>query len=79
MACIRDVAKKANVGVGTVSRFLNNSGYVSEETRNKIEIVMKELEYTCNELPRNLYHKKTASIADLVANVSNRFLGEFVD
>ena len=32
MASIRDVAKKANVGVGTVSRFLNNSGYVTEES-----------------------------------------------
>ncbi len=79
MASIRDVAKKANVGVGTVSRFLNNSGYVSEETRNKIEIVMKELDYTPNELARNLYHKKTGTIAVLVPNVSNPFFGEFVD
>ena len=31
MASIRDVAKEAGVGVGTVSRFLNDSGYVSEE------------------------------------------------
>ncbi len=37
MASIRDVAKKANVGPTTVSRVLNNSGYVSDETRQKIE------------------------------------------
>ena len=37
MASIRDVAKEAGVGVGTVSRFLNDSGYVSEEARTKIE------------------------------------------
>ncbi|MCI8502612.1 MAG: LacI family transcriptional regulator, partial [Dorea sp.] len=37
MASIRDVARKANVGPATVSRVLNNSGYVSEETRRKIE------------------------------------------
>ena len=35
MASIKDVAQKAGVGVGTVSRVLNNSGYVSDETREK--------------------------------------------
>ena len=36
--------------MGTVSRMLNNSGYVAEETREKIEIAMRELNYTPNEL-----------------------------
>ena len=79
MASIKDVAKKAHVGVGTVSRLLNGSGYVSDETRNKIERVMKELNYTPNELARNLYHKKTGIIAVLVPNVLNPFFAEFVD
>ena len=46
MASIKDVAQKAGVGVGTVSRVLNNSGYVSDETREKIEEAMKNLQYT---------------------------------
>ena len=79
VAGIKDVAKRANVGVGTVSRMLNNSGYVAEETRKKIEIAMKELNYTPNELARNLYHKRTGIIAVLVPNVSNPFFTEFVD
>lgn len=79
MASIRDVAKEAGVGVGTVSRFLNDSGYVSEEARTKIEDAMKKLDYTPNELARNLYHKKTGIIAVLVPNVSNPFFAEFVD
>ena len=58
MASIRDVAKRANVGPATVSRVLNNSGYVSEETREKIENAMTELNYIPNELARNLFHKK---------------------
>ena len=45
MASIKDVAQKAGVGVGTVSRVLNNSGYVSDETREKIEEAMKNLQY----------------------------------
>ena len=79
MAGIKDVAKRANVGVGTVSRMLNNSGYVAEETRKKIEIAMEELNYTPNELARNLYRKRTGIIAVLVPNVSNPFFAEFVD
>ena len=39
MASIKDVAQKAGVGVGTVSRVLNNSGYVSEDTREKIDFL----------------------------------------
>ena len=52
MASIKDVAQKAGVGVGTVSRVLNNSGYVSEDTREKIEQAMNELQYTPNERKR---------------------------
>lgn len=79
MASIRDVAKEAGVGVGTVSRFLNDSGYVSEEARQKIEDAMKKLDYTPNELARNLYRKRNGIIAVLVPNVSNPFFAEFVD
>ncbi len=68
MAGIKDVAKMAGVGVGTVSRMLNDSGYVSLDTRAKIEAAMKELNYTPNELARNLYYKKSGIIAVLVPN-----------
>ena len=37
MPGIKDVARRAGVGVATVSRVINNSGYVSEETKDKIE------------------------------------------
>ena len=79
MAGIKDVAKRANVGVGTDSIMLNNSGYVADATRKKIEVAMKELNYTPNELARNLYHKRTGIIAVLVPNVLNPFFAEFVD
>lgn len=78
MASIRDVAKKANVGATTVSRVLNNSGYVSEETRGKIMRAMEELNYTPNELARNLFHKKTGIIAVLVPDVAHPFFSEVV-
>ncbi len=41
MASIKEVARKAEVGVGTVSRVLNSTGYVSDETRKKVEAAMR--------------------------------------
>ncbi|MCI5885910.1 MAG: LacI family DNA-binding transcriptional regulator [Clostridiales bacterium] len=79
MASIKDVAEKANVGKATVSRVLNNSGYVSDETRRKILNAMRELDYTPNELARNLYHKRTGIVAILVPAVSHPYFGEFVE
>lgn len=37
MASIRDVAKQAGVGVGTVSRALNGTGYVSPDTKRRLK------------------------------------------
>ena len=79
MASIRDVAKKANVGPATVSRVLNNSGYVSEESRRRIEQAMMELDYTPNELARNLFRKKTGIVALLVPSISHPFFAAFVE
>ena len=39
MASIRDVAIKAGVGIGTVSRALNGSGYISDETKQKLSLI----------------------------------------
>lgn len=78
MSSIKDVAKRANVGPATVSRVLNNTGYVSEETREKIKKAIEELNYTPNELARNLFKKKAGIIAIIVPNVAHPFFSEFV-
>ncbi|HAR0242726.1 TPA: LacI family transcriptional regulator, partial [Enterococcus faecium] len=49
---IREVAKEANVSPTTVSRVLNDRGYLSEETKRKVFDAMKKLEYYPNELAR---------------------------
>lgn len=60
---IRDVAKKANVGVGTVSRVLNDSSAVRPETRNKVLEAIEALNYTPNVAARRLSMGVTKSIA----------------
>ncbi|MCG8350127.1 MAG: LacI family transcriptional regulator [Chloroflexales bacterium] len=62
-ATIRDVAQRAGVGLGTVSRVLNNSPLVSPETRQRVLEVIDELQYTPNPIARSLSLGKTLTIA----------------
>ena len=41
MPTIKDVAKEAGLAVGTVSRVLNNRGYISDDARRKVDEAMK--------------------------------------
>jgi len=54
---IYDVAKRAGVGIGTVSRVLNNSGNVSESTRQKVQEAIKALQFKPNYAARKLPRK----------------------
>lgn len=76
MPKIDDVAKKAGVSVTTVSRVLNNRGYISEETREKVYRVMKELDYQPNEMARALFRKKSNMIGLIIPDVSHPFFSE---
>lgn len=60
---IRDVAKKAKVGVGTVSRVLNNSPSVAENTRERVLEAIKELDYSPNPIAQQLSSGRTHAIA----------------
>ncbi|WP_434751811.1 LacI family DNA-binding transcriptional regulator [Paenibacillus amylolyticus] len=76
MPKIDDVAKKAGVSVTTVSRVLNNRGYISEGTREKVYRVMKELDYQPNEMARALFRKKSNMIGLIIPDVSHPFFSE---
>lgn len=59
---IRDVAKKAGVGVGTVSRVLNESPSVRESTRSRVLAAIEALQYSPNPIARRLSLGKTHTI-----------------
>ncbi|MBV9197608.1 MAG: LacI family DNA-binding transcriptional regulator [Solirubrobacterales bacterium] len=59
---IRDVARDANVGVGTVSRVLNDSPLVSEEARRRVHRTINELGYRRSSTARNLSLGRTQMI-----------------
>ncbi|MCU0512956.1 MAG: LacI family transcriptional regulator [Anaerolineae bacterium] len=73
MPTIRDVARRAGVAPITVSRVINNAGYISEATRQRVEQAIAELHYVPNSLSRSLRFKKTDTIAFIVSDITNPF------
>lgn len=57
----------------TVSRVINNSDKISEETRKKVEAVIKELNYIPNSSARSLVSKKTKILTLMITDISNPF------
>jgi DNA-binding LacI/PurR family transcriptional regulator len=62
-ATIRDVAKKAQVGVGTVSRVLNDHPSVSPETKEKVLAAIEQLDYVPNPVAQRLSRGRTHTIS----------------
>ncbi len=73
---IKDVAKKAGVTVTTVSRVLNNRGYISEATREKVYRAMKELNYQPNEIARSLLKRRTHILGIILPTIVHPFFSE---
>src|SRR3954469_16647860 len=73
MSRITEVADHAGVSAMTVSRVLNNSGYVSTATRKRVELAIAELGYVPNALARQLRSKRTKMLALVVSDISNPF------
>lgn len=76
MANIRDVAKEANLSVATVSRYLNQKGYVSQASKDQIEQAIRTLNYTPNSVARSLSTKQTNYIGLIVPDIMNPFFPE---
>ncbi|KJY82890.1 transcriptional regulator [Vibrio galatheae] len=73
MATIKDVAKLAGVGVGTVSRYLSGNASISAESGSKVAAAMAELNYRPNSIARSLSSKKSNIIGLWVPSFSGSF------
>lgn len=58
MATIKQIAEKAGVSTASVSRVLNANGFVSEDTKNKIELAMEAVNFDCDNRRRRKLSKK---------------------
>ncbi len=73
---IKDVAKYAGVGIGTVSRVINNERCVGEKTRKKVTDAMTALNYSPNNMASQLRKNETRIIALLVPVVNHPFFAK---
>ncbi|CAN5655808.1 substrate-binding domain-containing protein [soil metagenome] len=73
MTTIREVAKRANVAPITVSRVLNNSGYFSQEIKDRVEAAATELHYVPNMLARSLRSNRTQTLGLVLSDITNPF------
>lgn len=73
MITIGDVAHRAGVSAMTVSRVINNSGYISQETRERVEQAIADLGYVPNALARSLRFKQTKTLALVLTDITNPF------
>ena len=73
---IKDVAKYAGVGVGTVSRVINNEKAVGDKTRKKVLEAMKALNYSRNNMAFRLRKNETRIIALLVPVINHPFFAK---
>lgn len=70
---IRDVAKKAGVSVATISRFINQTAPVSHEAAERIQQVLRELNYQPLAAARHLATRRTQTIGVILHGIHTDF------
>lgn len=78
MTTLKDVAKLANVDISTVSRALNNKGYVHPQTKKRIMNAVKELSYKPNLLVKGVKKGKRRNICVIIPSLFLSMFGELV-
>lgn len=78
MATLKDVAREAGLSVGTVSRVLNDRGYISEDTRKQVQTVMKKLNYQPNAMARSLSKQSSTVIGVIVPSISHPYFAKLL-
>lgn len=79
MATIKDVANYAGLSVTTVSRYLNNHPYISDDKKEKIKDAMSKLDYMPNSSATQLRANKTFTIGVIVSRITNPFFSYLID
>jgi len=76
---IKDVARKANVSISTVSRVINDSKPVSDEIKKRVFDIIEETGYVPNPVARSLVMKKSRLIGIIVPDIANYYTGELLN
>jgi DNA-binding LacI/PurR family transcriptional regulator len=75
---IKDVARMAGVSTATVSHVINNTRFVSEETRQKVQAAIDACGYTPNAHARSLASGRSRILGLIISDIANPFFPELV-
>ncbi|MES2432193.1 MAG: LacI family DNA-binding transcriptional regulator [Pseudomonadota bacterium] len=75
MTSIRDIAKRAGASVTTVSRVINDSGYVSAATRARVQLAIAELDFTPNANARRMRSGNSLMVGVVLPALDVPFFG----
>ncbi len=78
MLTIKDIASMANVSKSTVSRVINNTGYVNEDTRKRVEEIIRAHQYKPSAAAITLSKKVGNTIGVVIPEIDNSFFGELL-
>jgi LacI family transcriptional regulator len=76
MVTLKQLAKELNVSISTVSKALNNSEEIGEETVRRVKELAQLYNYRPNKVALSLKNNKTKTIGVIIPNILNRFLAK---
>lgn len=78
LATMKDIARRANVSVATVSAVINRSRFVSSELETRVLRAIDDLDYRPNDLARALRQNLSRTIAYVLPSIANPFFPEML-
>jgi LacI family transcriptional regulator len=78
MATIKEIARRANVSIATVSNVITGAVKVSPELRQRVETVIAELDYHPNYVARSLKMNRTRLLGMVIPDITNPFFPQLV-
>jgi LacI family transcriptional regulator len=78
MATIVEVAKRAEVSIATVSNVIRGTRRVSPELTERVQIAIRELNYSPNEIARSLKVRQTRMLVMVLPDITNPFFPEII-
>jgi len=78
-ATLADVAREAGVVAMTASRAINETGYVSQEVRERVLAAARKLNYRPNMLARSLKGQRLKAVGIMLPDIANLFSAELVE
>lgn len=76
---LKQVAEMANVSASTVSRVLNNTGRISEDTRKRVMALIEQIGYVPNNAAKALRTGSGRAVGLIIPSIGNMFFSQIID